>query len=54
MKKSLRILLTSAVLMTAGTMNMFATMGGTNPHPQPTSSASVSDVVVVILNVLGL
>ena len=34
MKKSLRLALAAAILMTVAPINMFAAVSGTNPHPQ--------------------
>jgi hypothetical protein len=34
MKKSLRLALAAAILMTVSPINMLAAVGGTNPHPQ--------------------
>ena len=34
MNKSLRFALAAAILMTVAPINMFAAVGGTNPHPQ--------------------
>jgi hypothetical protein len=34
MNKSLRLALAAAILMTVAPINMFAAVGGTNPHPQ--------------------
>lgn len=56
MKKSMRLALTAAVLMSAGTLPVFATVGGTNPRPPAsTGGNSTADVVVAaVLSALGL
>ena len=43
MKKSLRLAFAAAVLMTIASVNVFAAVGGTNPHPQaPPPTISVT------------
>jgi hypothetical protein len=53
MKKSLRLALASAILMAAAPINMFAAVGGTNPHPQVASVSYYSVAASVILTALG-
>jgi hypothetical protein len=54
MKKSLRLVFAAAVLMTVAPVNMFAAVGGTNPHPQVSATTvSVNAVVSMVLSVLG-
>ena len=55
MKKSLRLALTAAVLLSVGTMPVFATMSGGDPYPPSTKSASNSAVVMsAVLSAFGL
>jgi hypothetical protein len=41
MKKSFRLALAAAVVMSIGTCPAFATMGGGDPHPQSTSGTAL-------------
>jgi hypothetical protein len=54
MKKSLRFALAAAILMTVTPVNMFAAIGGTNPHPQVASISYYSVAVSVIRTALGI
>ena len=54
MKKSVRLALIAAVLMTVTPMSSFAAMGGTNPHPRMVRTSPVGAIVSAILFVLGI
>lgn len=53
MKKSLRAVLTFAVVMSFVSIAAAAAPLGTNPHPQA-ATVSSSDVISAVLSVLGL
>lgn len=54
MKKSLRLALALAVVLSVGTMPVFATVSGTNPPPPPTTHWSLSATLDLTLSILGL
>jgi hypothetical protein len=54
MKKSLRLAVAAGILITVAPMNMFAAVGGTNPHPQMASVSYYNVAASVILSALGL
>lgn len=53
MKKTMRLALTAALVMSFGSLNMFATVAGTDPHPQMASMSYTSLVTSGILTLLG-
>jgi hypothetical protein len=51
MKKSLRLALALAAVLTVGTMPVFATVSGTNPPPPPSAFSAFSVVINTVLTV---